>query len=65
MAVERMCRLPTETILSFYDPDPGMDIAPLLESIAVPTLDLETAMTIYSGFIWWLIFNELFEESVA
>jgi class 3 adenylate cyclase/pimeloyl-ACP methyl ester carboxylesterase len=38
MAIERMCRLPTETILSFYDPDPGMDIAPLLESIAVPTL---------------------------
>ena len=31
MAVERVCRLPTETILSFYDPDPGMDIAPLLE----------------------------------
>ena len=38
MAIERMRRLPTETILSFYDPDPGMDIAPLLESIAVPTL---------------------------
>jgi class 3 adenylate cyclase/pimeloyl-ACP methyl ester carboxylesterase len=38
MSIERMCRLPTETILSFYDPDPGMDIAPLLESIAVPTL---------------------------
>jgi len=38
MASERMCRLPIETILSFYDPDPGMDIAPLLESIAVPTL---------------------------
>ena len=38
MAIERMCKLPTETILSFYDPDPGMDIAPLLESIAVPTL---------------------------
>ena len=38
MACERVCRLPNETILSFYDPDPGMDIAPLLESIAVPTL---------------------------
>jgi class 3 adenylate cyclase/pimeloyl-ACP methyl ester carboxylesterase len=38
MACERLCRLPVETILSFYDPDPGMDIAPLLESIAVPTL---------------------------
>jgi pimeloyl-ACP methyl ester carboxylesterase len=38
MAIERMCRLPTETILSIFDPDPGMDIAPLLESIAVPTL---------------------------
>ena len=38
MAIERVCRLPIETILSFYDPDPGMDIAPLLESIAVPTL---------------------------
>ena len=38
MAAERVCRLPIETILSFYDPDPNMDIAPLLESIAVPTL---------------------------
>ena len=38
MAAERVCRLPIETILSFYDPDPDMDIAPLLESIAVPTL---------------------------
>ncbi|WP_063697702.1 alpha/beta fold hydrolase [Bradyrhizobium centrolobii] len=38
MACERVCRLPIETILSFFDPDPGMDIAPLLESIAVPTL---------------------------
>jgi class 3 adenylate cyclase/pimeloyl-ACP methyl ester carboxylesterase len=38
MFIERMCRLPIETILGFYDPDPGMDIAPLLESIAVPTL---------------------------
>jgi pimeloyl-ACP methyl ester carboxylesterase len=38
MAIARMCRLPAETILSFYDPDPGMDIAPLPESIAVRTL---------------------------
>jgi pimeloyl-ACP methyl ester carboxylesterase len=38
MTTERLCQLPTETILSFYDPDPGMDIAPLLDSIAVPTL---------------------------
>jgi pimeloyl-ACP methyl ester carboxylesterase len=38
MAFENRCKLPTETVLSFYDPDPGMDIAPLLESIAVPTL---------------------------
>lgn len=38
MAAERVCRLPMETILSFYDPDPGLDIAPLLESIAVPAL---------------------------
>ncbi|ANW02050.1 hypothetical protein LMTR13_19635 [Bradyrhizobium icense] len=38
MAAERVCRLPLETILSFYDADPDLDIAPLLESIAVPTL---------------------------
>jgi len=38
MTTERICRLPIETILGFYDPDPGMDIAPLLDSIAVPTL---------------------------
>jgi pimeloyl-ACP methyl ester carboxylesterase len=37
-AIDHVCRLPIETILSFYDPDPGMDIAPLLESIMVPTL---------------------------
>jgi pimeloyl-ACP methyl ester carboxylesterase len=35
-ACKYLCRLPTETILAFYDP--GMDIAPLLESIAVPML---------------------------
>jgi class 3 adenylate cyclase/pimeloyl-ACP methyl ester carboxylesterase len=38
LAAERVCRLPIETILSFYDLDPGLDVAPLLESIAVPTL---------------------------
>jgi pimeloyl-ACP methyl ester carboxylesterase len=38
IAFESRCKLPTETILSFFDPDPGMDIAPLLESIDVPTL---------------------------
>jgi class 3 adenylate cyclase/pimeloyl-ACP methyl ester carboxylesterase len=38
MACERVCRLPNETILSFYDLDPGLDVAPLLESITVPTL---------------------------
>lgn len=38
MAAERWRQLPTETILSFYDPDPGMDIGPLLESIAIPVL---------------------------
>jgi pimeloyl-ACP methyl ester carboxylesterase len=38
MAAERVGRLPNETILSFYDLDPDLDVAPLLESIAVPTL---------------------------
>jgi pimeloyl-ACP methyl ester carboxylesterase len=38
MTTERLCQLPAETILSFYDPDPGMDVAPLLDSITVPTL---------------------------
>jgi class 3 adenylate cyclase/pimeloyl-ACP methyl ester carboxylesterase len=38
MACERVYRLPNETILSFYDPDPGLNVVPLLESIAVPTL---------------------------
>ena len=30
--------MPRETILSFYDPDPDMDIRPLLSAIRVPTL---------------------------
>jgi pimeloyl-ACP methyl ester carboxylesterase len=38
MAAERWRQLPQETILSFYDPDPGMAITPLLESIAIPVL---------------------------
>lgn len=38
MFIERCRNLPRETALSFYDPDPGMDIVPLLGSIAVPTL---------------------------
>jgi pimeloyl-ACP methyl ester carboxylesterase len=38
MAAERWRQLPRETLLSFYDPDPGMDIAPLLELIAIPVL---------------------------
>jgi pimeloyl-ACP methyl ester carboxylesterase len=29
---------PRETILSFFDPDPEMDIAPLLGAVSVPTL---------------------------
>ena len=37
-AIERCRNLPRETILSFYDPDPDMNVAPLLGSIAVPTL---------------------------
>jgi pimeloyl-ACP methyl ester carboxylesterase len=38
IAGERVCRLPIETILSFFDPDPDLDVVPLLGSIAVPTL---------------------------
>ena len=38
IAIERGRRLPRETVLSFYDPDPDMNVAPLLGSIAVPTL---------------------------
>ncbi|WP_161852512.1 alpha/beta fold hydrolase [Bradyrhizobium sp. CCBAU 051011] len=38
IAFESRRKLPDETILSFYDPDPGMDIVPLLDSIAVPML---------------------------
>ena len=35
---DRCRRLPTDTFLSFYDPDPDMDVVPLLGRLAVPTL---------------------------
>jgi pimeloyl-ACP methyl ester carboxylesterase len=38
LGVERCRHLPSETAMSFFDPDPEMDVAPLLPSIAVPTL---------------------------
>jgi class 3 adenylate cyclase/pimeloyl-ACP methyl ester carboxylesterase len=38
IGVERCRSLPRDTALSFYDPDPGLDILPILRSIAVPTL---------------------------
>ena len=38
MFVERCRRLPQETILRFYNPDPDMTIAPILGSITAPTL---------------------------
>ena len=31
-------KLPPDTILSFYDPDPGANIAPLLSRLTIPTL---------------------------
>jgi pimeloyl-ACP methyl ester carboxylesterase len=36
--VERGLRLPGETVLSFYDPDPDVDVSGLLEGIRIPTL---------------------------
>ena len=36
--IERCQGLPRETVLSFSDPDPAMDVVPILGSIAVPTL---------------------------
>jgi class 3 adenylate cyclase/pimeloyl-ACP methyl ester carboxylesterase len=36
--LERWLEMPRETVLSFYDPDPDMDIRPLLARIRVPTL---------------------------
>jgi pimeloyl-ACP methyl ester carboxylesterase len=38
IAIARCHHLPRETILSFYDPDPDMNIVPILSSISVPTL---------------------------
>jgi class 3 adenylate cyclase/pimeloyl-ACP methyl ester carboxylesterase len=31
-------RLPKETVLSFYDPDPDTDVSPLLDAVNIPTL---------------------------
>jgi pimeloyl-ACP methyl ester carboxylesterase len=36
--LERWLQMPRETVLSFYDRDPEMDIRPLLRAIRVPTL---------------------------
>jgi pimeloyl-ACP methyl ester carboxylesterase len=36
--LERWLQMPRETVLSFYDRDPEMDIRPLLPAIRVPTL---------------------------
>jgi pimeloyl-ACP methyl ester carboxylesterase len=36
--VERGLRLPSETVLSFYDPDPDVDVSALLGRVRVPTL---------------------------
>jgi class 3 adenylate cyclase/pimeloyl-ACP methyl ester carboxylesterase len=36
--LERWLQMPRETVLSFYDRDPDMDIRPLLSAIRVPTL---------------------------
>jgi pimeloyl-ACP methyl ester carboxylesterase len=38
MAIARRSTLSRETILSFYDADPDMEVEPLLSSITVPTL---------------------------
>jgi class 3 adenylate cyclase/pimeloyl-ACP methyl ester carboxylesterase len=37
-AVDRRLQLPPDTIMSFYDPDPGADVTPLLDRLMVPTL---------------------------
>jgi class 3 adenylate cyclase/pimeloyl-ACP methyl ester carboxylesterase len=36
--IRNRLRLPRETILSFFDPDPTVDVMPFLAEIAVPTL---------------------------
>jgi class 3 adenylate cyclase/pimeloyl-ACP methyl ester carboxylesterase len=38
LAVERRLQLPSDTVLSFYDPDPDADITPLLKRLTIPTL---------------------------
>jgi class 3 adenylate cyclase/pimeloyl-ACP methyl ester carboxylesterase len=38
LVVERRLQLPPDTVLSFYDPDPGIDVRPLLKSLRLPTL---------------------------
>jgi pimeloyl-ACP methyl ester carboxylesterase len=38
MFVARCQGLPRETILGFYDPDPSVDVTPILGSIGVPVL---------------------------
>jgi class 3 adenylate cyclase/pimeloyl-ACP methyl ester carboxylesterase len=41
--VKARLALPKETMLSFFDPDPEMDIAPLLGAVSVPTLVMHGA----------------------
>ena len=38
LAIEHCRGLAAATAMSFFDPDPGMDVTPLLASVAVPTL---------------------------
>jgi class 3 adenylate cyclase/pimeloyl-ACP methyl ester carboxylesterase len=38
LLIERGLRLPPETVLSFYDPDPDVDVRDLLEQISIPVL---------------------------
>ena len=38
LAIEHCGGLAAATAMSFFDPDPGMDVTPLLASVAVPTL---------------------------
>jgi pimeloyl-ACP methyl ester carboxylesterase len=38
LLIERGLRLSPETVLSFYDPDPDVDVSPLLGRVMVPTL---------------------------
>jgi pimeloyl-ACP methyl ester carboxylesterase len=36
--LENNLNLPSETVLNFYEPDPEIDVRPLLSNVAVPTL---------------------------